>query len=374
MVLEETARGLKVWEKVDGALQGPKSGRGYEPHELVQALVWMLHAGGRRLEDLRELQAEREALERVRQEVAAECLAGEPEELILDVEATEIEAEKQEAAWTYNHVKGYMPMRGYVNGWCVGFEFREGNVSPGAGILRFARKCEAALPEGKRIYLRSDSAAYQAEVINYYSQPGRRFTITADLDQAVRREIRHLPETTWQAYRTAEGLGTDREIAETVHTMNGTEQAFRLIVWRWPNPQPSLFVADQYCYHAVATNREEAASEVIWRHNQRGESENWHKELKSGLGMEQMPWGEFEANAMYFAIGVLAYNLAQELKRRVLPESYRTATAATLRWKLYRLAGKRVRHARGWVLRVKADLEKWRLLESARLACAPLGG
>lgn len=34
---------------------------------------------------------------------------------------------------------------------------------------------------------------------------------------------------------------------------------------------------------------------------------------------------------MYFAIGVLAYNLGQVLKPRVLPESYGTATLATLR-------------------------------------------
>ena len=75
---------------------------------------------------------------------------------------------------------------------------------------------------------------------------------------------------------------------------------------------------------------------------------------------------------MYFAIGVLSYNLAQVLKRRVLPESYRTATVATLRWKLYRLAAKLVRHARRWVLRIKADLEKCELLQSARLGCARL--
>ena len=238
--------------------------------------------------------------------------------------------------------------------------------------MAFAQSCEAALPAGKRIYFRSDSAAYQAAVINHYSQPGRTFSITADLDVAVKREIRNLPETAWQPYRTSEGIATDREIAETVHSMNGTEQAFRLIVLRWPNPQPNLFEADRYCYHAVAANREEAASAVIWKHNGRGNSENWHKELKSGLGMEQMPCGQFEANAMYFAIGVLAYNLAQLLKRRVLPAGYRTATVATLRWKVYRLAGKLVRHARGWMLQIKADLEKWRLLESARVCCATL--
>src|ERR1017187_8903814 len=122
-----------------------------------------------------------------------------------------------------------------------------------------------------------------------------------------------------------------------------------------------------YGYHAVATNREEPARAVIWKHNQRGNSDNWHKELKAGFGMEQMPCGQFEANALYFAMGVLAYNLAQLLKRQVLPASYRTATMATLRWKLYRLAGELVRHARAWVLQIKSDLEKWRLLQCARV-------
>ena len=126
VVLEEMARALKLLEKVDGALEGPKSGRGYAPHEFVQPLVWMLHAGGRRLEELRELRAECEvlerlgleavpdagtvgdwlrrqglagaaALERVSQELVKDCLEEEPEELTLDVDATEIEAEKQDA-------------------------------------------------------------------------------------------------------------------------------------------------------------------------------------------------------------------------------------------------------------------------------------
>jgi hypothetical protein len=399
VVLEEMARALGVWERVDEYLKSPGSGRGYRPSEFVQPLVWMLHAGGRRLEDLRELRAEQDVLEElglravpdagtvgdwlrrqgedgvaglegVNRELIQGALEQEGEEVILDIDATEIEADKQEAKWTYNQVQGYMPLVGYVNGIVVGQEFREGNESAGAGIGAFAQQCEAVLPVGKRIYFRSDSAAYQAEVINHYSQPGRTFTITADLDAAVKREIRHLPASAWQPYRTADGLATDREIAETVHTMNATPQAFRLIVLRWLNPQPNLFEAERYCYHAVATNREESAAEVIWKHNQRGNSENWHKELKIGVGMEQMPCGQKEANALYFAIGVLAYNLAQLLKRRVLPASYRTATVATLRWKVYRLAGKLVRHARGLILQIKADTEKCMLLQSVRLQCA----
>ena len=51
-------------------------------------------------------------------------------ELTLDVDATIIEAEKQEAEWTYAKVKGYQPLLGYVEGVCVHHEFRAGDRFP----------------------------------------------------------------------------------------------------------------------------------------------------------------------------------------------------------------------------------------------------
>jgi hypothetical protein len=76
VVLEELARAVGLWEEVDRALEGPKSGRGYRPREFVQPLVWMLHAGGRRLEDLRELRAEQGRARGVRPGGGAGCRDG----------------------------------------------------------------------------------------------------------------------------------------------------------------------------------------------------------------------------------------------------------------------------------------------------------
>jgi hypothetical protein len=134
VVVEELARAVGLWKQVDGVLAGPKSGRGYAPHAFVQGLIWMLHAGGRRLEDVRELRAEQEVLGALGLEALPEAgtvgdwlrRQGEKgaagiqqisrklitpglewgEEVILDVDATEIEAEKQEAQWTY-HTKSH---------------------------------------------------------------------------------------------------------------------------------------------------------------------------------------------------------------------------------------------------------------------------
>ena len=57
---------------------------------------------------------------------------------------------------------------------------------------------------------------------------------------------------------------------------------------------------------------------IIWFHNGRGDAENYNKELKSGFGMDYAPCRSLAADAIYFEIGVLAYNLTMAVKRLVL--------------------------------------------------------
>ncbi len=122
--------------------------------------------------------------------------------------------------------------------------------------------------------------------MNYCEARRWTFTITADQDVAVKAAMGKIPASGWKPYDTREGITTEREMAETVHSPNQTRQSFRRIVVRWKNEQPDLFEAEDYCYDAVATNRAEAesASEVLGRPNQRGEAENGHKELKLEWG------------------------------------------------------------------------------------------
>ena len=102
----------------------------------------------------------------------------------LDIDATGIEAEKRAAKMTYKGFPGYMPIVGHLaeNGLAVGDEFREGNVAPATRNLAFIKHCVRQLPKGKRITaLRSDSAAYQADIINYCEQKGIQFAVGAHL-------------------------------------------------------------------------------------------------------------------------------------------------------------------------------------------------
>ena len=150
--------------------------------------------------------------------------------------------------------------------------------------------------------------------------------------------------------------------------VGGEEGEERSHVRRTAHPaQGDLFYgfSENDHYFVLASNREETAEETVAWYNQRGEtSENRIKELKSGFGLERMPCGQFGANAMFFSIGVLAYNLFIMFKQDVLPKDWRRHQVRTLRWRLYQSAGKVVSHSGYLWLRVKRWM--FALLEEIR--------
>mgnify|MGYP001577700280 CR=1 FL=1 len=68
--------------------------------------------------------------------------------------------------------------------------------------------------------------------------------------------------------------------------------------------------------------------------------------------MERMPCGQFAANAAFFRIGVVAHNLFVLFKHSALGEDWQRHKVATVRWRLFHLPGKVVRHAGAWALKI----------------------
>ena len=404
----EMGKALNLPLLIDGVMPTGGSGHSYRPSQFVIPLILMFHGGGKALEDLREIKGEislRQLMDM--EDMPASCTVGDwlrrtgsdsrglagldkvnchmvkkvlkkdtRTEYTLDHDATVIAAEKDAAQYTYKKEKGYQPLVGFLYevGMVLDDEFRDGNIPAGTGALESLKRCVQKMPRGKRItYYRADSASYQAEVMNYCfgdkdnNIPKILFTITADKDEAVRKAIKGIPAKAWRYFRD------DRQIAETLHTMDRTKEAFRLVVQRWPKLQTELFDPDPYCYHVIATNREESDTEVVALHNQRGEAENYFKELKQGFGMEWMPCGETYANAVFFRIGVIAYNLFQAMKQLSLPVWWRKATIETVRWKLYQIAGRLVYHARRILLKLAASVDKVNLLQQVCEKCHQVG-
>lgn len=395
----ECAEAVGLREAFLAELLAAGSNRGYSPWEFGRPLVLMLSDGGRCLEDLRELEWDRGLREATDLRVPSADAAGDwlrrtgaqdgevrmnrvnrrilrkvfkkskRKRYTLDIDATFIESHKREALYSYHGEPGYYPMTGWLSEEevCVGYEFRGGNESPSAGNLEFIRLCEGQLPKGKEIGLvRSDSAAYNSKVIGHCQETGKRFVIMADQDAGVRGSIEAIPASEWKELPWDLG---DGYYAETTHAFNAeTVEAFRLIAIRRPY-QRHMFDTTQEPrerYAAIATDLECGPCDVIRRYNERGQAENLIKELKIGYGMEYMPCGDVGANAVWFGLGVLAYNLGQALKLLGLDSGWIRSQVVTLRWRLYNTAGKLVRHAGQRILRICGGAERLDLFNRVR--------
>jgi hypothetical protein len=384
-LFQEAALTLGVRKSIKENLPAPGSGHGFKPQEYVLPLVLMLCGGGRTLEDIREIETDEglrqlcgfarlpgadaigqwlrrgqlAGLKRVNQFLARQLIVrSDRRDFTLDVDATMIETKKQCAEMSYLGCRAFEALLSFIAELdvCVGCDYRQGSVPPGAGVKRqLLATCRLLASCGKRLrYLRSDSAGYTSEVINACNERGVTFTITADQDAAVVKLIRKAQKQGgWVRLFRPDGKATDRWYKTAIHCMEKTEKPFTLIILRWPNSRPDLFEHQPYCYHVIATNDDSRKpKEVIWFHNGRSDAENYNKELKGGFGMDYAPCRSLAADAVYFEIGVLAYNLTLAVKRLLLGGDWVRRTIASLRWRLLETAGKVVRHGRKLILRV----------------------
>ena len=103
-------------------------------------------------------------------------------EVTLDIDATEIVANKTSADYTCKGNKVYMPMVGHVaqTGQVVATDFRAGNCSPAKDNLAFIKQCQEALPAGVQVrHLRIDSAGYQHAILDYCHEQGIQLQLIA---------------------------------------------------------------------------------------------------------------------------------------------------------------------------------------------------
>ena len=375
-------------DALDSRLQQVKRRcRGYAPSASVVDLMLLLCAGGECIDDLAVLREDR-GLRRLlgrrvmapstahdflrkaagrgmaglaavrRQALGSMAAARDMRRATLDCDAVFFASGVREARMSYLGERGWMPMVAYWAelGAVVHDEFRHGNESPGSGALRFLEEAVAQLPDCvEQVRVRADSAWYIAELLDWCHEHGYQFSVTADKDQAVKELIAQVAESQWVELEPEaeprEGHTPLRQWAhETVHTLNDSQYAYRIILLRRERRQPDL-LEGAYTYGAIITNMQmPLAAQIRW-HRERCNSENHHKELKHGLSLRVLPSGEFAVNAVWFRIGTLAYNLIAALKHLKLDESWRYLTIKTIRFRLLRIPALVVRHARTLWLR-----------------------
>ncbi|MFH1680521.1 MAG: IS1380 family transposase [Candidatus Eisenbacteria bacterium] len=395
-LLATLAHSLGVMVRLEGLLPRRRRCSGYAAGEKVLSLALLQAAGGTALDDIDRLRGDEglsrllgrrvpsaETLGRLLRSAGGSMLRGLTRgnhalvgsilrrrplrTLTIDVDATLIESRKRQARRTYKGFRGYDPLLAHIAqlGVVLTGVFREGNASPPSHAHAFLGRCLRLMRgRAKTIRLRSDSAWYEARVLDRCHEEGVEFAITADQDGAVQDLIERIPEGAWKALPSR--FGEECAWAAAIHTLNRSRHADRLIVLRRKVRQPDLFDG-LWFHHAVITNIESHAGPAILRwHRGRMGSENLLKELKEGFAVRHLPCGELAANAAYFQIGILAHNLVQALKLLTLPRSWERLRIKALRFRLLGVAGLVTRHARSLRLKLPSSYPHFLLFRKAR--------
>jgi len=319
-----------------------------------------------------------QGLQRVQRALLAKLdqISALPSVATIDQDATIIESRKREATYTYKGIKGYQPM---VAAWAeaglvVADEFRDGNVPAQMAPLNCAKQAFAALPrEMQALYFRGDSACHEAGLINWLRDESREdgpqgfigFAVSARMSVELAQTMRAVPETQWKTFGHDRD-GTVRQWAEldfvpSEKTEKKDIVPLRYVGLRLTKAQGELFAdGNEHHYHALLSNRWEmdGGDLITWNRAKAGTIEQVHDEMKNGLGAGQLPSAKFGANAAWFRIACIAFNVMSALRRAWPDESVKNAHPKRLRFVIFSTAGRFVRDRRKISLRFAAP-KQW---------------
>lgn len=268
----------------------------------------------------------------------------------IDLDATLIESHKREARPHYQGGRGYQPIAAL---WAdvdlvVADQYRDGNVPAGMEPLAVAQRAFAALPAGvgPRAF-RGDSACYEITLLKYLVREQIAFTISADVTPEFRRVC------------TAPGVTWTRLEDRLTDTVDGAEIEFTPGVWakgapplryvglRLQSKQGQLFDHTP-TYRAVVSNRWDMplADLIEWHWAKCGTIELTHDITKNDLAAGVPPSGKFGANAAWYRLTLLTYNVLTVLRHRGLPERFRQARPKRLRYEVFTVPAEIRTHAR----------------------------
>jgi hypothetical protein len=283
-------------------------------------------------------------------------LAGAPESLTIDIDATLItsHSEKEGAAGNYKHGYGFHPLGAYTDETqeAVGTLLRPGNAGSNTAADHIT-VCELALAqlpaeqaEAMEIVIRTDSAGATHAFLDHCHSQDLRFSCGFDLTEPIREQIIKTSESTWVPALAADG--TERENGQVIELtdtldLSSWPAGSRVIVRRerpHPGAQLSFTDHDGHRFQAIITDQTGTDIAVIERHHrQRARVEDRIRDDKD-TGLSKLPFKNFAMNEVWVQIVMLAHDLIIWTQALLLDGHLASAEPKTLRHRLLHVAAR----------------------------------
>ena len=262
--------------------------------------------------------------------------------LVLDMDSSESPTYGSQEGSAYNGYFGctcYHPLFCFnQHGDVEGAMLREGNVHS-ARDWKVLLEPIALRYDGLSIskFFRADAAFADPEVYRYVEGEGYGYAIRLPGNKVLHKAVNHLLR---------------RPVGRPSHKPKVFYHSFRYRAASW---QRARRVVAKVQWHLgelfprvgfIVTNLTWWSKNVVGFYNQRGTAEQWIKEGKHAIKWTRLSCREFKDNAVRLQLFVLAYNLANFLRRLALPRSIRHWSLTTLKEKLVKIGAKVVRHSR----------------------------
>ena len=185
-------------------------------------------------------------------------------------------------------------------------------------------------------YFRGDAAFAKPDLYEYLEEEGYEYAIRLPANDVLEEKIRHLltrpvgrpPKKPIMLYSC---------FLYRAASWNKWRRVVAKVEWH----EGELFPRVGF----IVTNLWIAEERVVRFYNKRGTAEQWIKEGKQAIKWTRLSCQRFAANQVRLQLFVLAYNLANFIRRLALPQSIRRWSLTTLREKLVKIGAKVVRHA-----------------------------
>ena len=255
--------------------------------------------------------------------------AGDSDLVPVDIDVSPFDnsgSHKQGVSLTYKKHDGFAPIFAYVGaqGYMLEHELRPGKQHCQEGTPEFIGRCVASLGKlglAGRCLLRMDSGNDAEENFQYF---GDNFFI-------VKRNLRRECPEQWLATARRVGQSQSSREGKNVYTgfvghlrpggakstMGEVPVAFEVIE-RLSDPDGNPLLIPEIEVNTYWTNLTCTAEEVTELYHDHGTSEQFHSELKSDMGVEQLPSGKFCVNRIVLLCAMLAFNLLRALGEEVV--------------------------------------------------------